>query len=108
MIACSDFDWTGSGSIAVAEQLAIAIYPNPKGVVVVRQERAWDEDSDTVIFVNPDHARAVAAAILEAAGLEPDVVIAGLLAPPATPPVADPTAAERQRRHRQRLKQGGG
>ncbi len=68
MITCSDFDWSDPESVTVAEQLAIAVYPNPKGVVVIRQEGTWDSDGDTVIFVNPQHAKVIAAAILEVAG----------------------------------------
>ncbi len=71
MIACSnDFDWADPEAVTIPEQMALAVYPNRKGVVVVRQERSWDEDSDTLVFVDPSHALTIAEAILEAAGID--------------------------------------
>ena len=72
MIAASaDFDWddAGDSDIIVRHQPAIAVYANGTGSVVVRQERAWDEDTDLCIFVRPENAKRIAEAILFHAGL---------------------------------------
>lgn len=61
------FDWTHDDAIVLREQPALAVYTNPRNEVVIRQACAWDEDDDTVIFVLPENARAVADAILVAA-----------------------------------------
>jgi hypothetical protein len=90
-VCTAEFDWTGDDSIIAREQPAIAVYNNTAGAVVVRQERAWDEDSDTYILIQPENAEKIADAILRAAGFDL-----------ATEPVKDHTAAERMRRYRNR------
>ena len=63
------FDWgADAGDVIVREQPAIACYVNPAGDIVLRQ-RGYPED-DAWIWFAPGHALAIAAAILEAAGLE--------------------------------------
>ena len=47
-------------------QPAIACYLNPTGAIVLRQ----DTEDDHFVWFHPEHAAAVAAAILEAAGLD--------------------------------------
>ena len=63
----SDFDWREDECVVLKEQLAVAVYPNSHGAIVIRQERAWDEDSDTLILIQPSSAKAVADALLAAA-----------------------------------------
>lgn len=49
------FDWTGDDSVVLGEQLAVACYINTRGNVVIRQERGWDEQDDTIIVVRPEN-----------------------------------------------------
>jgi hypothetical protein len=124
-----DFNWWGDDeAIVVQDQAATAIYANKHGGVVLRQQRAWDEENDTYIVVARENAIRVANAILDAAGhgdlmfYRPsrsgagyeDVGIDELghhlaWAPPAEGKVKKPkdtTAPERQKRYRDRKRQG--
>ncbi len=94
-----NFDWWAAekqGLVAVREQAPIAVYLNPRGCVVIRQQNDFDDDS--WILVEPDRVRALAEAIVRLA--EPE----RLALPPPSPAVKDTTAAERQRRYRERQK----
>ena len=46
-----EFDWRNDEDVLLPEQTAIAVYLNPKGGLVIRQERRWDEDQDTIIVI---------------------------------------------------------
>ncbi len=100
------WDWAdGADHTVIPEQPAIACYTNPAGAVVLRQNGAWNDDEDAWIFFAPEHAAAIAAAILETAGMV-DADIAELAPEPAQDaikPMASPAAA-RQKRYRQRKK----
>jgi hypothetical protein len=74
----SDFDWREDECVVLKEQLAVAVYPNSHGAIVIRQERAWDEDSDTLILIEPCNASAVAEALLAAASHHPPCVPANM------------------------------
>jgi hypothetical protein len=104
MSSSCDFDWIDSAEdVVVPEQAAIAVYLNPKGDVVIRQAGQYHPDEDNWIVVAPDHAPRVAEAILEAAGLA--------VYHPEDDQAAEPkdrTAAERQRRYRERHRNGAG
>lgn len=58
-----DFKWTsGEDCIVIAAQPAIAVYLNPWGHCVIRQEAAGDHDEDKFVTVAPDNvARLIAA-----------------------------------------------
>ena len=106
----AEFDWHEDAEVVVVpEQMAIAVYHNPTGNVVVRQQ-GWP-DEDVVIILERRNAAALARAILEAA--EFDNQPTALLAPPnGTPPELEldlpttkpkePAAADRSRRYRER------
>ena len=100
-----DFDWSDV-VIVVAEQPATACYLNPAGDIVLRQRGADRDDDDPFLWFAPEHAAAIAKAILEAAALSATA--------PATEPTQrpskakDPTAAERQKRYRERHRNGKG
>lgn len=102
-MTCSfDFDWDDvADDVVVPEQAAIAVYTNPKGEVVVRQAGHHGPDEDSWIIVAPDRASAVADAILRAARLHDNQPVSGEAASPK-----DRTAAERQRRYRERNRNG--
>ncbi len=57
----------GEEVMAVGEQRAVAVYPNPDGDLVIRQERAWDEEEDHIIIVRIENAERLAQAIIRAA-----------------------------------------
>ena len=50
------FDWRSDPNIVCEEQPALAVYTNPRGQCVIRQERRWDEQEDTVILVCREYA----------------------------------------------------
>lgn len=58
-----EFNWSDREIIVVPKQDAVAVYPNPQGAIVIRQQD--DFDTDQVIIVQPDAARALAAALLK-------------------------------------------
>ncbi len=98
-----EFDWSDD-DVIVPSQPAVAVYTNPKGAVVLRQQDEFPfGDGDAVVWFAADHAPVVALAILAAAGID-----ATALAPePAqvASKAKDPTGAERQRRRRARQKE---
>ena len=51
-----EMDWNNSEEVIIQEQRAIAVYTNTKEGVVVRQERAWDEEDDVVIILSTRQA----------------------------------------------------
>ncbi len=70
----SDFNWDDDNDSVVApEQPKIAVYPNKQGAVCVRQEAAWDEDTDTIVIVQPEFVHAVADALIAAGRIAIDV-----------------------------------
>ena len=98
------FDWDKDREdLVVEEQAAIAVYLNPRGSIVIRQKGERDPETyDTVdswIIVEPHYAAGLARAIMALAPKE--------TAPLALPAPGDRTAAERQRRHRERKRNGG-
>ena len=97
-----EFDWYDvavAADIIIPEQPAIACYTNTNGGIVLRQAgHFFGSPDDQWIFFHPQHARALATAILEEAGLDVD----------ARTPSKDCTAAERQRRYRERKRNGDG
>lgn len=96
------FNWWANEDVIVREQQAIAVYPNGQGDVVIRQSGHLYED-DVWIVLGPQHAPALARAILEAACYSHQEIEVELDAVPALPaPRKDRTAAERQRRYRER------
>lgn len=96
----TDFDWQRDGSVLCREQSSVAIYPNLVGQIVIRAEARWDEEHDPVIVVNPEHAVAVAYAVLDAGGCTMEIVeqVGGGwcdVPRPDRPTPAEPEKAER-------------
>jgi hypothetical protein len=50
-----DFDWHKDESVVLQHQLAVAVYRNSDGGVVIRQERNWNEECDTCIVISPEN-----------------------------------------------------
>jgi hypothetical protein len=65
MTSDSDFKWT-DGTTAVRAQLAIAVYLNPQGEVVIRQ--AEYSGDDTFIKIARTNVPAIVAAMLKEVG----------------------------------------
>ena len=100
----NDFDWSADESVVCHKQPATAVYRNQRGDIAIRQEAAWDEDSDALIVIRPENALAIADAIKREAG-EALREANPMLALPAPEP-KDATAAERMRRYRARKRNG--
>lgn len=58
-----EFDWTSDDSIVCQEQPATAVYRNRAGSIVIRQERSWDADEDSFVYISD---RTVALAVIAA------------------------------------------
>lgn len=64
-----EFDWYRTDDcIVLREQPATAIYVNNTGSLVIRQEKTWDRDEDTFIYVRPEYAINFAKYLLKVAG----------------------------------------
>jgi hypothetical protein len=50
-----DFDWKNDPSVILQEQRATAVYHNPYGGLVIRQERLWDEESDPYTVISAEN-----------------------------------------------------
>lgn len=83
-------------NVVVAEQAPISVYTDEEGDVVISQIR-WPDDP-VEVFVTPHNTEALCRAMLDAA--EVDLIISAERE--ATP--KDATANERQRRHREKLR----
>jgi hypothetical protein len=91
--------WRDNPEVVLPEQLAIAVYTNQNADIVVRQERAWDEDSDVFVIIAKENVRRVAEALLAEIGEDLRPTIAGLLPAPSG---SRSSGAERQKRYRDR------
>jgi hypothetical protein len=100
MTATRDFDWKALEERCIVQQrvMRVAIYSNPSGDVVIRQERDWDEEDDPFIIIARANVPAAIEQMLMASGHEAPEVVRSAHQP------KDPTAAERQRRRREKLK----
>lgn len=101
-----DFDWNGE-SVVLQRQDPLAVYTNQHGDIVLR---CWQwPDDDVTIIIDQAHAERVAAAILAAAG-RPDINWAMANADfdrfEANQQTKDRTAAERQKRWREKHRNG--
>lgn len=96
MTDAPDFDWDNDESVVVRAQLAIAVYENVRGNIVIREE------SGNIVAISPQHVLAVARAMLAVAELPVEIVARPGASEIANSeqPKKDHTAAERQRRHR--------
>lgn len=99
-----DFDWNRMDApVVLQQQRKTAIYMNPADDVVIRQEADWDEENDPFIVIGAQNLRRVIARLTELADELEDGEHHH-----ADRQARDTTAAERQRRHRERKKHTGG
>ena len=112
MASTSDgFDWRDEDLVVLRGQPPTAVYYNTANEVVIRQQ---DEDADTFLIVQAVHAQRVARAIAAVGAYvlrmkererhESDCIGDALDDEPETP--KDRTGAERQRRYRERQRNG--
>ncbi|MFO1098232.1 MAG: hypothetical protein U1E81_08140 [Xanthobacteraceae bacterium] len=47
----ADFSWSDDDVVVLRPQQAVAIYRNPRGDLVIRQERTWSEHDDPFIVI---------------------------------------------------------
>jgi hypothetical protein len=52
-----NFDWNDQAGIAVSQQDAIAVHANDNGDLVLRRQKDWNEEEDSVIVVAPAYVR---------------------------------------------------
>jgi hypothetical protein len=53
----ADFKWTSVEDIVVHSQPAIAVYHNPRGEIVIRQERLYGYEEDHWVYIRPENLR---------------------------------------------------
>jgi hypothetical protein len=53
-----EFDWNTDHAVILREQRATAVYHNKHGDLIVRQQAAWDDESDTFVFITPENCNA--------------------------------------------------
>ncbi|RYF35091.1 MAG: hypothetical protein EOO21_04270 [Comamonadaceae bacterium] len=72
-MASSDWDWSQKENVVVPAVEAVAVYTNPKGDIVIRQQDSMGED-DPVIVIPRARAKDLATAIRKEAAkpFEPD------------------------------------
>lgn len=58
----SEFKWSDE-AIAVRQQDAIAVYANEASEIVIRRQKDWNEDEDSVIVVAPAYVTQLIEAI---------------------------------------------
>jgi len=90
------FNWNSDETTVLRTRMGVAVYFNPADDVVVRQEGEYGDEDDWIIMT-PEDACRVAYRILEMVE-EVDPVAA------AEGGKKDRTAAERQRRHRDKVR----
>lgn len=96
-----DLDWDAVQ--VVPEQGAIAVYTSDAGYVVVRERTPYPEKDACVVFL-PQYAEAIVRRIIELAELPFTLVANGAQAGDSLHASKDGTAAERQRRRRNKLR----
>jgi hypothetical protein len=92
-------DWSDCSLLVVPEQAPICVYLDESGAVVINQQKWRESDDEVFIIVRPEHVRTLCRAIFKEAGIDPDVDAREVS-------VKDATANERQRRRRERLRDG--
>jgi hypothetical protein len=86
-----DFDWDAA-DVDIPHQARIAVYTNPAGHIVIRQDGDWYRKDDAWVVVLPENVRKLVDVLLALAEPEPA---------PLALPAPTRTGTERQRRHRE-------
>ena len=59
----SEFKWSDTESVVVRQQDAIAVYANEAAEIVIRRQKDWNEEDDSVIVVAPAYVHELIEAI---------------------------------------------
>jgi hypothetical protein len=51
-MAGSEYDWNDLSAIAVRQQDTIAVYANEASDIVIRRQKDWNEEEDSIIVVS--------------------------------------------------------
>jgi hypothetical protein len=106
-----EFDWNPKDDeehdIVLRLQPAIAVYLNPHDEVVIRQQDQFDVSEDHFVFITKGNVLKVVERTLAVAGIE-RIEDCGLDEPLLLPALKDRTGSERQRRYRNRHRNGDG
>jgi hypothetical protein len=57
------FDWNDEDDLVIPSQLAVAVYVNPKGEIVIRQQSDPSRDEDTYVVIAKSYVPIVIAAL---------------------------------------------
>lgn len=93
IVPSTDFPWDEDPDVVIQSQCAIAVYLNSAGRIVIRQERAWSDDEDVFILVQPQHAHLLAGA-LQRAARDPELKALPAPVPPPRRKAGDDKASE--------------
>lgn len=64
MTVAPDFDWSPDDPcVVIKSQPALAVYQNPHGAIVIRQESQHHPDEDCYVYLQPENAIVLAEAI---------------------------------------------
>jgi hypothetical protein len=99
MSAFQEHSFPGPSDLVVSLQWRTWVSVHEDGDVVIHQDSR--DDGDVFVFISPQNVPALSKALLKAAGLDSDATARELTAKRAT-------ANERQRRHRERLRDSHG
>jgi len=67
-MACPDeYDWNDNDAVTLRSYGSVAVYENPHGSVVIRQQRDALEDEDSTVIIPVHHADLIASEILAVA-----------------------------------------
>lgn len=100
-----EFDWIeGADHVVVPAQRPVAVHQNPYGDIVIRHPQDWDENKDPCVVIPRREALAVVRAILKEAGIQEEPTSPSLCDGSDSP--KDSTAAARQKRYRERRRNG--
>lgn len=64
-----EFDWLTADEVCIPEQQGIAVYELKSGGVVIRQQRAWCDDEDSMIEVKPENLQKLIDRLCDLAGI---------------------------------------
>jgi hypothetical protein len=71
-VPSTPFSWDDDkDSVVLLEQPRTAVYTNPNGCIVIRQEAAWDEEVDPVIIIAPANIPTLVHVLQREAGVTP-------------------------------------
>jgi hypothetical protein len=97
----TEFNWEKNEAVVLQQQHRTAIHFNTRGDIVIRQEADWPhEESDPFLVIGAQNLRRVIARLTEMA----DEIDQGGPEEGEQTRTKDPTAADRQRRRRERKK----